>query len=276
MSCSSLPSRSTSSSSPSSDSSSSSSSSSSESESEDLDDGKFSADENDPERAKKEIKEIIRDNKLMKFEKQILENAGISSYGALRDCNEKQLKRIGMGYTDRDRLLRAFKQHIEMIQEKRHEKKLKAKKKKGKGKSGKNSSKSSNKSSKSAKSSKSKKGGSSSSKNKNKKKGGKKSKIDPDEALRKLDTGWSGKKQAWADYKEHEARVAELMEFYDEIGRKRTNGEEHARKLLCSYPGGIKKLVIALDKKYHHIPYGWEDILEEAYREEEVEGSASN
>lgn len=86
----------------------------------------------------------------------------------------------------------------------------------------------------------------------------------------------SGKKQAWKDYKDHEARVAELVEFYEEIGRKKTNGEEHARKLLVSYPGGIGKLAIALDKKYHHIPYGWEEILEEAQRKEELDGGSDS
>ena len=70
--------------------------------------------------------------------------------------------------------------------------------------------------------------------------------------------------------------MAELVEFYEEIGRKKANGEEHARKLLVSYPGGIGKLAIALDKKYHHIPYGWEDILEEAQRKEELDGSDSD
>lgn len=246
-----------------------------------FDDSKFPNE--DRRKTEEEIRELIRDAKVMKYENEIIERAGIDSYEAMRNCDERKLKRLGMGYSDRDRLLKAFRQHIEGVIEKNREKwerqqEVKRGRKKGKKKSSKRGkSKSSKRSKSSRKNGRSKKSSKKSSRSKSKGKKSKgKSKIDPDEALRKLDTGWSGKRQAWADYKQHEARVAELVEFYDEIGKKRTNAEEHARKLLCSYPGGVHKLVIALDKKYHHIPYGWEELLEEAYRLQEYEGSGSD
>lgn len=215
-------------------------------------------------KTEEEVRELIRDAKVMKYESAVIEQAGIDNYKSMRNCDERSLKRLGMGYSDRERLLKAFRNHMEGVVSKNRERwerkqQLKGGSKKKKGK------KKGSKSSKSKKKSKS----SSKSKKKSTKKSSRRTKIDPDEALRKLDTGWSGKKQAWADYKQHEGRVAELVEFYDEIGKKRANAEEHARRLLVSYPGGIHKLVVALDKKYHHIPYGWELLLEEAQRQKD-------
>lgn len=253
-----------------SDSDSSDSDSDSGDESE-FDDSKFPGE--NKRKTEEEVRELIRDAKVMKYESAIIDQAGIDNYESIRNCDERTLKRLGMGYSDRERLLKAFRNHMEGIiaknrerWERKQELKSDIKKKKGKKKVSKRS-----KSRKSSKSSSSK-----SSSKKKSKKSRSKSKIDPDEALRKLDTGWSGKKQAWADYKQHEARVAELVEFYDEIGKKRANAEEHARRLLVSYPGGIHKLVIALDKKYHHIPYGWESLLEEAQRHQEYSNSNSD
>lgn len=252
----------------SSDSSSDSSDSDSDSSSSLFDDSRFPGE--NKRKTEEEVRELIRDAKVMKYENAIIDQAGIDNYESIRNCDERTLKRIGMGYSDRERLLKAFRNHMEGIIAKNREKwerkkELKHGVKKKKGKKSKSS-----KPSKSSKRSKSK----SSRKKPSKKSSRSKSKIDPDEALRKLDTGWSGKKQAWADYKQHEARVAELVEFYDEIGKKRANAEEHARRLLVSYPGGIHKLVIALDKKYHHIPYGWESLLEEAQRLQEYSNSS--
>lgn len=253
----------------SSDSDSDSSDSDSDSDESDFDDSRFPGE--NKRKTEEEVRELIRDAKVMKYENAIIDQAGIDNYESIRNCDERTLKRIGMGYSDRERLLKAFRNHMEGIISKNREKwerkqelKRDVRKKKGK----------KSKSSKKGKSSKRSKSKSSRSKKSSKKGSRSKSKIDPDEALRKLDTGWSGKKQAWADYKQHEARVAELVEFYDEIGKKRANAEEHARRLLVSYPGGIHKLVIALDKKYHHIPYGWESLLEEAQRLQEYSNSS--
>lgn len=225
-------------------------------------------------KTEEEVRELIRDAKVMKYENAVIEEAGIDNYESMRNCDERTLKRLGMGYSDRERLLKAFRGHIEGIIAKnreRWERKQELKRDGGKKSRKKGKSKKSSKKSSSRSKSKSSRGGrSKSSRSKSKKK------IDPDEALRRLDTGWSGKKQAWADYKQHEARVAELVEFYDEIGKKRTNAEEHARKLLISYPGGIHKLVIALDKKYHHIPYGGESLLEEALRLQDYDNDRSD
>lgn len=229
-------------------------------------------------KTEEEVRELIRDAKVMKYENAVIDQAGINNYESMRNCDERVLKRIGMGYSDRERLLKAFRNHMEGIISKnkeRWERKQELKRDVRKGRKKKGGKKSSSKKSKSrSKRSNSKRSKSSkSSKSKSRKKSSRKPKIDPDEALRKIDTSWSGKKQAWADYRQHEARVAELVEFYDEVGKKRSDAEGHARKLLVNYPGGIHKLVIALDKKYHHIPYGWESLLEEAQRLQEFESS---
>lgn len=270
----------------------SSSESESESDSDSSDSEAESADEFDDSvfpnenrrKTEEEVRELIRDAKVMKYESAVIDQAGIDNYESIRNCDERTLKRLGMGYSDRERLLKAFRNHIEGVIEKNRERwerkqdlKRDVKKKKSKKKGSKSKSKSRSKSSSSSKKKKGKSKSSSSSSSKKKKSKSKhKSKVDPEEALQKLDTKWSGKKQAWADYKQHEARVAELVEFYDEIGKKRANGEEHARRLLMSYPGGIHKLVIALDKKYHHIPYGWESLLDEALRLKEYSNSNSD
>ena len=78
---------------------------SSESESESEDDDFY---DEDPEKTRETIKEIIRDARLMKFEKAILEDAGIDSLAKMRDCTERQLKRTKMEYSERDRLLRGM------------------------------------------------------------------------------------------------------------------------------------------------------------------------
>lgn len=65
--------------------------SSSESESESEDDDDY---DEDPDKTREDIKEIIRDTRLMKFERAIIEDAGINSLARMRDCTERQLKRV--------------------------------------------------------------------------------------------------------------------------------------------------------------------------------------
>jgi len=62
-------------------------------------------------------------------------------------------------------------------------------------------------------------------------------------------------------------RVAQLVEFYDLLGKSRAKKPEaFAKKVLSFFPGGILDLTVALYQKYGHIPRGWEPLMDEAIK----------